>query len=949
MNIKKILLIGSVPVFMLSVFAFSIPWVFATSVVPAPAPAPCTTVGTPFLTLTQNITNDLDSGVHGDWATDAFTEHVNVWLGSDNATYCANASTTNGMFVTTGPNSPEAGTPLVAGITGTFTGGENYTIPSSTPLATGYSTSTPTSTTLADSDTAGFSWWVNNVFPSIATSSGSGDVNTYSLTYVTLHDGIWTDADSGDVGDIGPVVDVNTRTGYSTIQAAVTAASSGDVIDVASGTYLTPLGIDLTKNITIEGAGMANTILTTNSSGPSWIKIESGDSLTLKDLTMDGAGASIDNGAAAYGKHGGALEVHGSIAVNNVAFKNITSAVSPYDTDAIVFYGQGANNVLSVTSSTFSNIGRDGIYLGMAPAVATTQINQITGNTYAGKGSGNWLDYFATVNYGAKADISGNTISNNTGVASSDGSNSAGIAVWDDPSTQATLTGNTFKNNTDGIAIAVINGGTTDPAVTIGPGNVFTGGVTGVHIQNAGASGAPMVVITSSTFSDNGNGVTIDVGEAANNVAVHGSTFSGEATSGITNDGTSTLAAQQNWWGAASGPLDTVSTDGSNPTVNASGTGSPAIGAIDYSNWCINADCAVTYTLTYTPGANGSITGISTQTVDSGSDGSAVTAVPNSGYQFSSWSDGSTNNPRTDSDVTADVSVTANFTVIPVVSSGGGGGGGGGSAQANIGITSAVDNGSPTTGSTIHYTLTVSATGPSTSFGIVANDVLPAGLTFVSASSPEGSYNNSTGVWTIGSLNVGQTATLTITATVTASTGTAITNTATVSESSGLLNSNVANDSSSVTVNVGGTSTGQVLGASTTGGGNVGQVLGASTVNTAALLQELQNLEQQLITLEFKANSCSFTFSANLSKGMTSSEVQNLQKVLNYSSLTQVAATGAGSPNNETTYFGGATQNAVIAFQNIFTNQILTPNGLTSGNGYVGASTRSVLNGLCSQ
>jgi hypothetical protein len=130
---------------------------------------------------------------------------------------------------------------------------------------------------------------------------------------------------------------------------------------------------------------------------------------------------------------------------------------------------------------------------------------------------------------------------------------------------------------------------------------------------------------------------------------------------------------------------------------------------------------------------------------------------------------------------------------------------------------------------------------------------------------------------------------------------------------------------------------------------NNGQVLGASTVNTAALLQELQNLEQQLITLEFKANSCSLAFNTNLSKGMTSSEVQNLQKVLNYSSLTQVAATGAGSPNNETTYFGDATKNAVIAFQNIFANQILAPNGLTSGNGYVGASTRSVLNGLCSQ
>jgi hypothetical protein len=137
----------------------------------------------------------------------------------------------------------------------------------------------------------------------------------------------------------------------------------------------------------------------------------------------------------------------------------------------------------------------------------------------------------------------------------------------------------------------------------------------------------------------------------------------------------------------------------------------------------------------------------------------------------------------------------------------------------------------------------------------------------------------------------------------------------------------------------------QVLGASATGG----QVLGASTTNPVALLQELQNLEQQLIALEFKANSCSLTFNTNLSKGMTSSAVKNLQTVLNYAPLTQVATTGPGSPNNETTYFDNATKNAVIAFQNIFADQILTPNGMTSGNGYVGASTRSVLKGLCGQ
>ena len=41
-----------------------------------------------------------------------------------------------------------------------------------------------------------------------------------------------------------------------------------------------------------------------------------------------------------------------------------------------------------------------------------------------------------------------------------------------------------------------------------------------------------------------------------------------------------------------------------------------------------------TYTLTYTAGANGTITGTSPQTVDYGASGTEVTAVPNTGYHF---------------------------------------------------------------------------------------------------------------------------------------------------------------------------------------------------------------------------------------------------------------------------------------------------------------------------
>ncbi|MHB8789570.1 MAG: choice-of-anchor J domain-containing protein [Desulfobulbaceae bacterium] len=69
------------------------------------------------------------------------------------------------------------------------------------------------------------------------------------------------------------------------------------------------------------------------------------------------------------------------------------------------------------------------------------------------------------------------------------------------------------------------------------------------------------------------------------------------------------------------------------------------------------------YTLTYTAGANGSITGLTPQTVLPGEDGAAVTPVPAANYHFVNWSDGSTANPRTDTNVFADISVTANFAI----------------------------------------------------------------------------------------------------------------------------------------------------------------------------------------------------------------------------------------------------------------------------------------------
>lgn len=86
-----------------------------------------------------------------------------------------------------------------------------------------------------------------------------------------------------------------------------------------------------------------------------------------------------------------------------------------------------------------------------------------------------------------------------------------------------------------------------------------------------------------------------------------------------------------------------------------------------------------------------------------------------------------------------------------------------------------------TPGNSVSYTLTVTNDGPDDTADVRVVDLLPAGLTFVSATASSGSYASGTGIWLVGPLLNGATATLTINATVTGTTP--ITNTAQVSYS----------------------------------------------------------------------------------------------------------------------------------------------------------------------
>jgi predicted outer membrane repeat protein len=138
-----------------------------------------------------------------------------------------------------------------------------------------------------------------------------------------------------------------------------------------------------------------------------------------------------------------------------------------------------------------------------------------------------------------------------------------------------------------------------------------------------------------------------------------------------------------------------------------------------------------TYTLTYTAGANGSITGTTSQTVNHGASGTEVTAVADTGYHFVSWSDGLLTASRTDTNITGNITVTAAFALNN-------------HAPTDIGLTASSINenqpvgttiGTLTTtdldaGDTFTYSLTCAAPGADDASFIIVNDALNTAAVF---------------------------------------------------------------------------------------------------------------------------------------------------------------------------------------------------------------------------
>lgn len=106
-------------------------------------------------------------------------------------------------------------------------------------------------------------------------------------------------------------------------------------------------------------------------------------------------------------------------------------------------------------------------------------------------------------------------------------------------------------------------------------------------------------------------------------------------------------------------------------------------------------------------------------------------------------------------------------------------------SYADLSVTKTVSSATPANGATITYTLGIAnAAAPSlTATGVQVLDILPLGVNFVSASG-SGSYDSGTGIWTVGTLAPGASASITITVMVTATSGATVTNGAEVFASS---------------------------------------------------------------------------------------------------------------------------------------------------------------------
>ena len=304
---------------------------------------------------------------------------------------------------------------------------------------------------------------VENYISGIDIASGVTFNSTYMRTPITATaSGITTSSYlATNVITVNPSLPVDlVARNYNNITDAIAAANSGDIINVAAGTYDAPLRIT-NKNITIQG--VAGTIITSSVSpaavdtpdyhGQNPIIFAEGSTLVLKNLTVKAG--SIPQ----YGSIDGITANNSNITLDNVTVTNILNAEGYNGMQ----YGRGltalGTSTVVVTNSSFDKFNKNGIHLigsGVTANITNTTFTGVDNNATAAAQNG------VVFMNGATGSVTGCNFTNFWYTGTADAT-ATGVLAYD-AGAGITLRNNKFINDQDPVD-NVTDDNTTPPVV----------------------------------------------------------------------------------------------------------------------------------------------------------------------------------------------------------------------------------------------------------------------------------------------------------------------------------------------------------------------------------------------------------------------------------------------------------------------------------------------------
>ncbi len=442
------------------------------------------------------------------------------------------------------------------------------------------------------------------------------------------------------------------------------------------------------------------------------------------------------------------------------------SQSNPFQTITTGVFGVSSGGTVYIGSGTYNENGIN--ITGNMTLICADQQNTIVNGNFNGDifniapGS-NVSIYNLTLTQGSNDN--GGAIDNNgalimTNTTLNYNSGMYGGAIYNEPDGTLTITNGTLDYNTGAFGGAIFNYGNLTITNTSLNNNWVDGEGGAIFNDNN-------LEITGSAICDNtawtdGGAIFNDVG--TNFCVANFNQIVNNSANEISSANSGTTDATLNWWGSNTDPSENTAGNVNVSTwlvltVNTSTTSIPVGG-----NSTITADLTHDQNGGYHDPTNGHVPdGIPVNFTGNLGALTPVSAVLNKGTASSTFTAGQVSGIAL-INITADNQVIN--TSINIYN------------EANLNITNTATSSPLNVGQTGTFTLNITNNGPDTATNIQIKDILPNG--FTARLPTQGTYNSSTGVWTITSLTSGQTATLTFTGPITAAmAGTNITNTAT--------------------------------------------------------------------------------------------------------------------------------------------------------------------------